>query len=358
MKPIKTALTSYGMSGLVFHGPLLETHPGFEITSILEWSGKRRSEGRHPGAMIEKEYDKILKDRSIELVIINSPDHLHHEMAIKALDHGKSIVVEKPFTLTTKQAEEVIGKAVQKGIMVSVFQNRRWDGDFLTVREVIESGSLGRLVSFESHFDRFRNYIQESWKENKNVGAGTLYNLGSHMIDQALDLFGMPEFIFADVRGQRTGSEVDDSFDIFMHYPEVKCLVRGSYLVKEQGPRYILHGTHGSFLKWGLDPQEEALKAGQVPGLKDWGAEHPDMFGVLNTEAGGTEAGDTEAGGDTEKREKIPTIPGNYMAYYDNIYEHLRHGTELAVKAEEARNVIRIIEAAYESAKKGETVRI
>jgi scyllo-inositol 2-dehydrogenase (NADP+) len=347
MKPIRTALTSYGMSGLVFHGPLLEVHPGFKVGSILEWSGKKRSEGRHPGALIEEDYDKILKDHGIELVIINSPDHLHYEMALKALDHGKNIVVEKPFTLKTKEADEVIARAAQKGVMVSVFQNRRWDGDYLTVKKVIEAGSLGRLVSFESHFDRFRNYVQESWKERKSVGTGTLYNLGSHMIDQALDLFGMPEYIFADVRGQRTGSEVDDSFDIFMHYPDVKCFVRGSYLVKEEGPRYILHGTQGSFLKWGIDPQEEALKAGILPDFEDWGAEQPDMYGIINKEAGAA-----------EKRERIPTIPGNYMAYYDNIYAHLRHGTELAVKAEESRNVIRIIEAAYESAERGETVRI
>jgi predicted dehydrogenase len=335
------------MSGQVFHGPLLETHPGFEIVRILEWSGKKRSEGRHPGALIEKDYKEILRDQHIELVVINSPDYLHYEMANKALDHGKSIVVEKPFTLKTGEADKIIDKAATKGLMVSVFQNRRWDGDFLTVKKIIEAGALGQLVSFESHFDRFRNYIQESWKEDKSVGAGTLYNLGSHMIDQALDLFGMPEYIFADVRGQRAGSEVDDSFDVFMHYPDVKCLVRGSYLVKEEGPRYILHGTQGSFLKWGIDPQEEALKAGKLPDLKDWGAEHPDMFGVINTEAG-----------NTEKRDRIPTIPGNYMAYYDNIYAHLRQGAELTVKAEEARNVIRIIEAAYDSAEKGKTVSI
>ena len=346
MKPIKTALASYGMSGIVFHGPLLKKHPRFEIAKILE-RRNNNSADRHDNALLVRDYKDILGDRLIELVIINTPDYLHYEMAIKALEAGKHIVVEKPFTLTTAQADEIIALAAKRGLMVSVFQNRRWDGDFLTVKKVIEAGSLGRLVSFESHFDRFRNYIQKSWKEEKQLGAGTLYNLGSHMIDQALDLFGMPGYIFADVRGQRTGSEVDDSFDIFMQFPDVKCLVRGSYLVKEQGPRYILHGTHGSFLKWGIDPQEEALKAGKIPGVKGWGSDLPNMFGILNTEVG-----------DTEKRERIPTIPGNYMAYYDNIYEHLRHGSELAVKGEEARNVIRIIEAAYESAEKGEAVRI
>ena len=346
MNPINTALTSYGMSGLVFHGPLLEVHAGFEITKILEWSGKNRSKGHHPGAVVVNDYDDILTDSKIELVIVNSPDHLHHEMAIKALRHGKHIVVEKPFTLTVKEADEIIAEAAKKELMVSVFQNRRWDGDFLTVEQVINGGTLGRLVSFESHFDRFRNYIQESWKENKSLGAGTLYNLGSHMIDQALYLFGMPDYLFADVRAQRTGSKVDDSFDLFFHYPGVKCFVRGSYLVKEQGPRYTLHGTEGSFLKWGIDPQEEALKAGQLPGSKNWGADPPELFGIISSESG-----------EQEIKEKVPTIPGNYLAYYDNIYEHLRHGADLAVKAEDARNVIRVIEAAYESAGKGEVAR-
>jgi scyllo-inositol 2-dehydrogenase (NADP+) len=346
MKPINTALASYGMSGMVFHGPLLRSHGGFKITKILERS-KNNATGRHPDAVLTRNYGEILRDREIELVVVNTPDHLHHEMAIRALKTGKHVVVEKPFTLSTRQADEIISLAARKGLMVSVFQNRRWDGDFLTVKEVISNGSLGKLVSFESHFDRFRNYVQDSWKEKKQLGSGTLYNLGSHMIDQALQLFGLPEYLFADVRAQRPGSEVDDSFDLFLHYPDVKCLVRGSYLVKEQGARYMLHGTHGSFLKSGIDPQEEDLKAGKLPETDSWGEDDPDMFGLLNSEAG-----------ETERRATIPTIPGNYMAYYDNIYAHLRNGAELAVTAEQARDVIRIIEAAYVSAREGRTVRL
>lgn len=344
MKPIATAIASYGMSGIVFHGPLLEKHKGFDIRKILE-RHKHDSKGKYPGATLVRDYDEILKDPGIELVIVNTPDYLHFEMTMKALEAGKHVIVEKPFTLKSEESDKIIDLARKNERMVSVFQNRRWDGDFLTVKKVIDDGSLGRLVAFESHFDRFRNYIQESWKEEKRLGAGTLYNLGSHMIDQALQLFGMPEYLFADVRAQRTGSEVDDSFDIFLHYPDVKCLVRGSYLVKEPGPRYILHGTHGSFLKYGLDPQEQALKEGHVPGTANWGAEEPSEFGTMRSEFSGTDA-----------TQRIPTIPGNYLVYYDNIYNHLRNGSELLVKPGEARDVIKIIEAAYTSAEQGQSV--
>jgi predicted dehydrogenase len=167
------------------------------------------------------------------------------------------------------------------------------------------------------------------------------------MLDQALQLFGMPESLFADVRNMRSGSKVDDSFDIFLHYPRVKCLVRGSYLVKEEGPRYILHGTEGSFIKPGLDPQEAMLKNGNSPDMPDWGEDVPKHFGTLNTGIGGIEI-----------RQQIPTIPGNYMAFYDNIYAHLRDGMPLSVRAEEARDVIRVIEAAYRSAETGEVIKI
>ena len=344
MTPITTALASYGMSGLVFHGPLLETHAHFRITKILE-RHRNDSRGKHKEAVIVRSYDDILKDEDIELVILNTPDYLHHEMALAALEAGKHIVVEKPFTLSVEEANEIIELGRQKDRMVSVFQNRRWDGDFITVKKVIEEGQLGRLVSFESHFDRFRNYIQDSWKEDNRVGAGTLYNLGSHMIDQALQLFGMPDYVFADVRGQRSGSKVDDTFDIFMHYPDVKCLVRGSYLVKEAGPRYILHGTEGSFLKHGLDPQEDRLKAGDIPGSANWGEEESQFYGLLNTGISGKES-----------RKRIPTLPGNYLAYYDNIADHLRKGERLLVSPEQGRDVIRIIEAAYRSAGEGSTI--
>ncbi|HYW96090.1 MAG TPA: Gfo/Idh/MocA family oxidoreductase, partial [Bacteroidales bacterium] len=284
----------------------------------------------------------------IELIIVNTPDHTHYELTRQALQAGKHVVVEKPFTQTFTEAAELIEMAENNGLVLSVFQNRRWDGDFLTIGQVLQKKLLGRLTEFESHFDRFRNYVKEdTWKEDPATGTGTLYNLGSHMIDQALILFGMPEGVTADIRMMRPGAKVDDSFDLHLRYTGLKVVVRGGYLVREAGPRYILHGTEGSFLKWGLDPQEETLKQGNLPVGDNWGKEHQDDFGLLNTTIG-----------DLHFRGRIETLPGNYSAYYDNIYRALRHGEALAVTARQGANVIRIIEAAYRSARERRTISI
>ena len=346
MIPVKTALCSYGMSGLVFHGPLLESNPNFEIRKILERK-KQVSKGKHPNSTIVRYYDEILDDPEIELVIVNTPDQYHYHMVSQAIHSGKHVVVEKPFTLRSEDANDLIQMAHKNGVLLTVFQNRRWDGDFLTVQKVMEEGILGRLVSFESHFDRYRNAIQDSWKDQRSSGTGTLYNLGSHMIDQALQLFGMPERLYCDVRNQRSGAEVDDSFDLFMHYNDGKCLIRASYLVREPGPRFTLHGTDGSYLKWDLDPQEDDLKSGGDPLAADWGREQEKLWGDLNTEIDGKPF-----------QGKYETIPGNYNIFYDNLFDAIRKGADLLVKPEEARNVISVIEAAYRSGKNGEVVQV
>ncbi len=345
MEILNTALCSYGMSGLVFHGPLLEAHPGFKITKILE-RRKRESEGKHREALIVKEYDEILEDRDIRLVVVNTPDHLHFEMATAAIQAGKHVVVEKPFTLRAGDASKLITMARNRGVILTVFQNRRWDGDFMTVKEIIGSGKLGRLVDFESHFDRYRLEIQESWKD-QSTGTGTLFNLGSHLVDQALHLFGMPERLYCESRLLRDGAKTDDSFDLLLHYPGFKCMLRSSYLVREPGPRFILHGTAGSYLKWGIDPQEEALKRGGVPGTDHWGAESEEEWGKINTSTGGLKLKGT-----------YPTLPGNYLAFYDNLYGAVLYGDSLAVPPEEALQVIRIIEAAYLSSREARVVTL
>jgi len=344
MQPVQAALCSYGMSGQVFHGPLLEAHPGFKITKILERT-RNDSEGRHPSARITRQFSSILRDPAVELVVINTPDHLHYEMTGEALEAGKHVVVEKPFTLKYSHAAELVRMASNKGLLLTVFQNRRWDGDFLTVKELIESAKLGRLVEFESHFDRYRNYIQDSWKDSGSSGTGTLYNLGSHLIDQALMLFGMPCSLFCDSRLLRDGAKTDDSFDLFLRYPGVKCLLRSSYLVREPGPRFMLHGTEGSYLKWGVDPQEAAMKSGAIPGSGDWGMEPESDWGRINTTCNGKHL-----------EGPYPTRPGNYPAFYDNVYEAIRLNAPPAVSPEAAADVVMIIEAAYESSRTGRVV--
>ncbi|MCD4709220.1 MAG: Gfo/Idh/MocA family oxidoreductase [Bacteroidales bacterium] len=343
MNPINTALCSYGMSGVVFHGPLLEAHPGYKIGKILE-RNRNDSKGKHPGAQLVRNFDALINDPSIELVVVNTPDHLHMDMATRAMKAGKHVVVEKPFTLKASDADQLIDLAEKQGVILSVFQNRRWDGVYLTVQEVIRSGKLGRLVDFEVHFDRFRNYVKESWKDQAN-GTGTLYNLGSHLVDQTLNLFGMPDRLFCDTRMLRDGAKTDDSYDLFLHYPGFKCMLRSSYLVREPGPSFMLHGTEGSFLAWGSDPQERDLKAGIVPGSKGWGVDPGFSHAKIHTDIDGEHL-----------EGEYPLLPGNYLAYYDNVYDAIRNNTPLAVTAQQARDVIRIIEAAYESSRKGQVV--
>ncbi|TVQ85990.1 MAG: oxidoreductase [Bacteroidetes bacterium] len=346
-KPVKTALASFGMSGLVFHGPLLHADNCFELTKVLERT-KNESVKKYPNIQVVRHFDELCKDDSIELIIVNTPDHTHYELCKKALEHNKHVVVEKPFTQKYSEAIELIELAEQRNLLLSVFQNRRWDGDFLTVKKVISEKLLGRLVSYEAHFDRFRNFIQpETWKEDAYTGTGTLFNLGSHLIDQALVLFGKPDAVTADIRALRSNSSIDDTFELWLHYPQVRVSLSASYLVREPGPRFELHGTEGSFLKWGIDPQEEELKKDAVPGSIGWGEEPESEFGLLHTTLDGKDI-----------KERIATIPGDYTAFYNNIYRAIRRGEKLAVEPGEAAMVIKIIEAAFLSQNEKRQIKI
>jgi scyllo-inositol 2-dehydrogenase (NADP+) len=343
-RKINTAITSFGMSGLVFHGPLLKASPGFEVVKILERS-KNNSVKMFPSATIARSYEEILSDESVELVIVNTPDEFHFEMAKAALEAGKHVVVEKPFTRLPREAEELISLAGKKGVILTVFQNRRWDGDFLTVKKVVGEKLVGRLVEFESHYDRYRNHIAGSWKEEPGEYGGVLYNLGSHMVDQALVLFGKPKAVTAHFDILRTGGKVSDYYDIRLQYDGFAALLKCSYLVLEQGPRYIIHGTNGSFLKWGIDPQEEALKSGILPEGENWGKEAEPDWGYLTADNNGL-----------VQKSRIETIPGDYRLFYQNLAGAIRHGEPLAVKPEEALLVIEILETCLESNRLGKTV--
>jgi len=346
-KKIITGISSFGMSGKVFHGPLISSHPGFQLKTIVERT-KHEVKNFYPKVAIAHSIEEMLSDDEIELVIVNTPDHTHAEFAHKALLAGKHVIVEKPFTLHASEGEDLLNIATRKNKILTVFQNRRWDGDFLTIQKIIKNELLGRLVEYDAHFDRFRNYIQpNTWKEDASSGSGTLYNLGSHLIDQAIVLFGMPETVFADIRTLRSNGVVDDFFDVHLYYKNLRVALKASYLVREPGSRFNLHGTHGSYLKYGLDPQEERLKSGQLPTESNWGSEPEKLWGTINTEKGGL-----------HYRGKIETIPGNYHAFYDNIYDVLVNGAELAINPEEAINVIKIIEAALESHKTGKIIKI
>lgn len=339
-KTIHVALASFGMSGRVFHGPLLRKHPGFEVTHILE---RTKSESRKdfPDATIVRTWKELLNQDKVDLVVVNTPDHLHFFMAREALMAGKHVVVEKPFTLHASEADELINLAREKKLLLSVYQNRRWDGDFLTVKDIIDRQLLGGIVDYEAHFDRYRTVPDTtSWKEDSQTQTSNIYNLGPHLIDQALVLFGLPESIFADLQIVRGKSRVYDYFNIRMIYPgSLRVTLKSSYIVAQPGPKYLIHGFRGSFLKYGNDPQEKCLVGGELPGGKDWGRENPAFYGWLTT---------ADAEGNLSQK-RVPTLPGNYLKYYENIYNCLAGTEKLAVKPEEAREVIRVIEAALQS---------
>jgi predicted dehydrogenase len=338
MTPITTALLSYGMSGEVFHAPLLDAHHGFVLSKVVQRNSTKPI-GRYPHVKIVNSVEDVMRDETIELVIVNTPNETHHAFATRALEAGKHVVVEKPFSVTTADAESLIALARKVGKMLTVFQNRRWDGDFLTVKKVVEDKLVGSVVEFELHYDRYRNYIEaNTWKEESAPGTGILYNLGSHMLDQVLVLFGIPQEVDARMGIQRPGGRVDDYYDIRLQYKGFHAIVKSSYLVREPGPRYTLHGTNGSYIKYGLDPQEQALKEGKHPGNTSWGSESEEFWGKLNTSLGNLHI----VG-------RVETIPGNYLAFYKNLYEVIREGKDLIVKPEESRDVIRIIEACIES---------
>jgi scyllo-inositol 2-dehydrogenase (NADP+) len=333
---IKTALLSYGMSGEVFHGPLLEAHPGFEVVYVWHRRVGKPLKHNYP---VARDYQDILKDPAVEVVVVNTPNETHFSYAAEALKAGKHVIVEKPFTVTVREADHLIALADKQKKMLTVFQNRRWDADFITVRKVLEAKLVGKLVECEIHYDRFRNYIEpDTWKEEAKPGTGILYNLGSHLLDQALVLFGMPRYVDARIGIQRPGGKVDDYFDIRMEYDGFFVILKSSYLVREQGPRFILHGTEGSFVKSGIDPQEQALKDKEIPGSPGWGAESKDSWGKLNTTVDGKPF-----------EGPYESAAGNYSGFYNNIYAALREGKPLSVEAIEARNVIRMIEACQES---------
>jgi predicted dehydrogenase len=345
MKPIITGLASYGMSGSLFHAPFITIHPGFDLKYIVERT-KQNSKERYPDVRILRSFDELINEPDIELVIVNTPDVTHYEYTKKALLAGKHVVVEKPFVFTVDEGRELIRLAADRSLMLCVFQNRRWDGDFLTVRKVIQSGVLGRVVEFHSAYQRYRNFINmDNWKERADNRVGLVYNLGAHMVDQALTLFGKPEAVFAVIDKIRDNTEVDDYYHIQLLYPRLEVSCRASFLVREETPRYYVHGTTGSFVKSGIDPQEEMLKAGCSPSLAGWGQEDESQWGVLHTTVN-----------NLHFRGKVETERGNYGGFYEEIYQALRSGKSPSTAASEVIQTIQVLEAAFESAREKKVV--
>ncbi|MFZ5353293.1 MAG: Gfo/Idh/MocA family oxidoreductase [Bacillota bacterium] len=342
-KKIKTAIIGFGLSGKVFHAPILKSLEAYELCKIYTRNKESiaAAEALYPCTEIVQDLDSIFDD-SIELVIIAAPNVMHFELASRALLCGKNVVLEKPFTVDIKEALQLIKLAKAQGRILTVYQNRRWDSDFRTVRKIIDSGMLGRLVEYEAHFDRFRSKPKENaWREEQSPGSGVLYDLGSHLIDQALCLFGMPKELYADIRTQREGARVDDNFEIIMYYDSLKVTLKAGMLVKAELPRFILLGDKGSFVKYGLDVQEKALLNGDIPyNNSKWGREPENLWGIIDTEIDGVNI-----------RGRVESEAGDYREFYRNVHASICSGAPLEVKPQQAADTIRIIELAMESNK-------
>jgi len=334
---IKTGIASYGLSGRVFHAPFIHANEAFELTAICERS-KNEASKTYPYVKIVSSFDELISDASLELIIVNTPDVTHYDYCKAALEAGKHVIVEKPYVFTVAEGEELIQLAAEKGRMLTVFQNRRWDGDFMTVRKVLNENKLGRIVEFRAGFQRFRTQIADTWKERNDRFVGIVYNLGPHLVDQAICLFGKPTSVFAQIKKQRDGSQIDDFFHIILKYPELQVTLTAGMLMKEPIASFVLHGTTGSFIKPGIDPQEDQLKAGMLPTDEVYGFDTPEMYGTLVLD----ENGETI-------RETIETIRGDYRLYFEAVANSIRQQQAPPISPAENLLVIRILEAAYQS---------
>jgi len=331
---LNTAITSYGMSGAIFHAPFLLCNPHFKITKILE-RNKQLSKERIPEAVIVKSFDEIINDPEIDLVVVNTPNELHFPMSKSALENGKHVIVEKPFVNTVEEGGELIELAKKNGLVLAVYQSKRTEGDFKTVKKILEEKILGELKIFESQVLRWKPDLgPKKWKVENHPGAGLLYDLGSHLIDQTLALFGMPKSVWADLRMIRENAVVDDYFEVQFDYLKFKVNLKSSLLARDEGFRFVVHGNKGSFTKYGSDNQERLLMKGILPNTKDWGKEDELYWGTIQTVA---------------DMFTLPTIIGSYQHFFENVYQAIVNGTELLIKPEEALNVIRIIEIARQS---------
>ncbi|WP_310378646.1 Gfo/Idh/MocA family oxidoreductase [Flavobacterium sp.] len=338
MQKIKTSLLSYGMSGKVFHAPFIALHQGFELAGSWERS-KNLIQIDYPNAKSYPTLESILEDKTIDLVIVNTPVETHFEYTKKVLQAGKHALVEKAFTTTLAEAHELAALSKEKKLKLAVFQNRRWDSDFKTVTKIISEKLLGQIVEAEFHFDRYNpNLSPKQHKETANSGAGILKDLGPHLIDQALFLFGLPKAVFADIRITRHGSLVDDCFDILLYYADFRVRLKAGFFVRESIPAYIIQGTKGSFLKSRGDVQEEDLKLGKKTNTKNWGKESEENQGLLHTEIDGKII-----------KEKIETLAGNYYDFFEGLHQSITNNTIEPVTAQEGANVMQIIEAAIQS---------
>ena len=344
---VRVGLIGFGLAGQAFHAPVIRGVPGMELACILERHGAKAKE-KYPEVRVARTLDEMLSDKTIKLCVVSTPNDSHFSYTKACLEAGRDVVVDKPFAPTLGEAEQLVRLAAARGRLVTVYQDRRWDGDFQTVKRLLKSGAVGAVAEYEARFDRFRLESKNVWRERADhPAAGVLWDLGPHLIDQALVLFGEPETIWAAAFCQRQDSKIDDSFDVHMEYSHLRATLRARSIAYAPGPHLLIHGTKGSFVKYGMDPQEEILRSENCPDGPAWGAdwgEEPEArWGTLS-----------RVGGETSK---VKTERGDYRGFYANVRDAMEKGSPLDVTPQQALGTMRGILLAHTSSREGRRVR-
>lgn len=334
--PLRVGLIGYGYAGKTFHAPLIQATPGLALSAVSS-SDVAKVHRDLPDVAVMAEAAQLIASADIDLVVIASPNATHASLASAALRAGKHVVVDKPFTLDLAEARALLAQAEQTGRLLSVFQNRRWDGDFLAVKQAIERGAVGTVRHFESHFDRYRPTVRARWREQAVPGAGIWYDLGPHLIDQALQMFGLPQRVIATLAIQRPGGEVSDWAHVLLDYGSAQVILHASMLVAGGGMRFIVHGDRGSLLKAGADRQEGQLLAGMTPGAPGWG-DDPDELIVVEGE---------------KAAQGIGVPAGDYRHYYAGVRDAVAGSAPNPVPPIQALAVMAVLEAAITSNREG-----
>jgi scyllo-inositol 2-dehydrogenase (NADP+) len=339
---VNVALFGYGLAGANFHAPLIAFEPRLRLARVV--TSRRDEVARaHPQAIVSTDADSVLSADDVDLVVIATPNKTHAPLARDALLAGKHVVIDKPFAPEVSEGADLIALAAERKRMLTIFHNRRWDADFLTVAKLIRAGRLGDINHAEFRWDRFRLGIREGWKELPDEGTGLLADLGPHLIDQALLLFGSPDTITSDIALQRIGTLVDDYFELTLHYGAKRVILSASTLIPDARPRFALHGNEGSFVKHGIDPQEDWMRAGKKPSDKGYGIEPVAVHGMLTAADG--------------RRQQIASERGDWPAFYKNVAAAILDGAPPPVDPEDAVTGLQIMEAARRSARDGRSLR-
>src|SRR6266851_8984339 len=339
---IEVGLVGFGLAGRAFHAPVIRAVPGLHLAAIVQRNGTEAAE-KYPDVRIARSLDELFSMAEIHLVVIATPNETHYSFARQCLEAGRDVVVDKPFTTTLEEAVSLVQFAKDANRLLTVYQNRRYDGDFQAVRQLVEAGTLGRIVRFETAYDRFRPQLKPgAWRQTARPGSGILFDIAPHLIDHALVLFGLPEAVTADVRAERENAAADDAFDIMLHYSDgMRAVLRSSILAAAPRPRFVLFGTQASFVKQTFDPQEMNLRRGHIPGDTAWGAEPEENWGVLTIPAG-----------DSFEQRRIPSATCDYRDYYSNVRDAILGRAAPAVTPEYALDVMRMLELARVSSER------